>query len=220
MKLSPAMKGIGLLAGILIFLFALLMLTHITPYFPYRPGVFFLSTKPEDTLARTDFLAYFFVHITSGWVVFMTGLFQFIPSLFRRFPVWHRRAGYVYTFVILILAAPSGLGLAWYANGGFVAKTGFAFLAIVWWLVTFQALRAIRRHQLNEHAEMMWRSYALTLAALSLRVETILLPYYFSAKPVETYQTVAWLCWTGNLFIAECLIRAGWARKLLSAFRR
>lgn len=219
MKTSPALTWTGFLAGILIFLFAVLMLAGILPYFPYRPARAFLSTKPEETLERADFFVFFFVHILGGWVALTTGLFQFIPTLYRRFPAWHRRAGYWYTFVILLLAAPSGLGLSLFANGGLVAKTGFAFLSLVWWLTTFLAFRAIRQHRQTEHTEMMWRSYALTLAALSLRLESFVLPYYFSTKPVETYQTVAWLCWTGNLFLAECFIRAGWCRRLLHAFR-
>jgi hypothetical protein len=39
--------------------------------------------------------------------------------------------------------------------------------------------------------------------------------YNFGTKPIETYLTVTWLSWVGNLFIAEIFIRYGLAQYLL-----
>jgi hypothetical protein len=66
----------------------------------------------------------------------------------------------------------------------------------------------------------MMRSLAVTLAAMSLRLESYALYYGLHTKPIETYLTVTWLSWTGNLLLTEVLIRAGVARSLLRKFHR
>jgi hypothetical protein len=51
----------------------------------------------------------------------------------------------------------------------------------------------------------MIRSYALTLAAVMLRIYLPLSQVF--AIPFEpAYQTIAWLCWVPNLVVAEWLI--------------
>lgn len=63
----------------------------------------------------------------------------------------------------------------------------------------------------------MWqvRSYAVTLAALALRGESYVMYYAFHTKPIETYLTVTWLSWVGNLLLAEALLELGLGRYLL-----
>jgi hypothetical protein len=61
----------------------------------------------------------------------------------------------------------------------------------------------------------MVRSYAITLAALALRGESYLLYYAFHTKPIETYLTVTWLSWVGNLIVAEILLEMGLGRYFL-----
>jgi hypothetical protein len=51
----------------------------------------------------------------------------------------------------------------------------------------------------------MIRSYALTFAAVMLRIYLPLSQVY--GIPFEpAYQTIAWLCWVPNLIVAEWLI--------------
>ena len=61
----------------------------------------------------------------------------------------------------------------------------------------------------------MLRSLAVTTAAMSLRTESYILFYYLGTKPIETYLTVTWLSWVGNLFVADLLIYVGWAPFML-----
>ncbi|TGE28319.1 DUF2306 domain-containing protein [Hymenobacter metallicola] len=203
------------LAGALVAAFLLLMVSKVWPYRNLEPGIHFLTTKSEATNASGLFRFGFYVHITSSLWVLAAGLVQFFPRWFRGRVAWHHRLGKLYIISVLALAAPSGLILAGYANGGLVAKAGFGLQCLVWWLSTWQAYRLARQHRWELHTEWMLRSFAVTLAALSLRSESYLLYYVFGTKPIETYLTVTWLSWTGNLVLAEVLIQAGAARRLL-----
>lgn len=211
------MKTIGLFAfGAIVALFSLLMLTKITPYFPTYLPIEFLTTKTDETLSKQPFKWAFYIHITSSWWVMLTGLTQFVPSIIHTKPHWHRLSGKIYVFSILALSAPSGLILAIYANGGLPAKVGFSMQCLVWWSITFLAWQAIKQKKWLPHTQLMIRSYAVTLAAMSLRIGSYIMIYYLGTKPIETYLTVTWLSWTGNLLIAELLIQIGLAKMLVA----
>ena len=61
----------------------------------------------------------------------------------------------------------------------------------------------------------MMRSFAITLAALTLRTEGYLFHYLLHTKPIETYVTLSWISWIGNLFIVEILLYLGIGKRLL-----
>ena len=165
-------KLILLLAALLIAAFAGLMLTKTLPYYTFEKGIHFLITKSDETNDNPVFRAGFYVHITTSLLVLVAGLLQFLPVLARRGPGLHQRLGKFYIIGILALAAPSGLILARFANGGLVAQVGFTLQCLVWWLCTWRAYRAARQHQWLLHVNWMLRSYAVTLAALALRGES------------------------------------------------
>ena len=50
---------------------------------------------------------------------------------------------------------------------------------------------------------------------MSLRIGSYVMIYYLGTKPIETYLTVTWLSWVGNLFVAEILIFFGWGSYLI-----
>ena len=200
-------------AGILAF--ACLMGTKIVPYFSFHPLQDFLGTKTDAVLAKPFFQVSFYIHIASSWVVMTTGALQIIPALYRRWPGVHRWLGRIYVLSILVLACPSGLGLAIYANGGLAARVGFSLQCVVWWFLTFQAWHYARQQHWEKHANAMLRSLAVTTAAMSLRTESYFMYYYLGTKPIETYLTVTWLSWVGNLFVAEILIFFGWGSYLI-----
>jgi len=202
-----------LLAALLIAAFAGLMLTKTLPYYTFEKGIHFLTTKSDATNDNPWFRLGFYVHITTSLVVLVLGLLQWLPVVAG--PGLHRRLGQGYVLGILVLAAPSGLLLARFANGGLVAQVGFSLQCVVWWLTTWVAYRAARRRQWPRHVEWQVRSYAVTLAALALRGESYILFYAFGTKPIETYLTVTWLSWVGNLVLAEVLLEAGVGRYFL-----
>ncbi|KUG08976.1 DUF2306 domain-containing protein [Solirubrum puertoriconensis] len=217
-RFSPVLRTLQVLIGLAVLLFAGRMLVLIVPYLSFEPGIEFLTTKTAATNSNLLFRVGFYVHITSSLVALLVGLPQFFPQLMRHRRVLHRQLGKVYVATILALAAPSGLVLALYANGGLVAKVGFTMQCLVWWLATWQAYQLARGRQWQAHTEWMVRGFAITLAAMSLRLESYFMYYFLGTKPMETYLTVTWLSWTGNLLLAEVLLQVGLAKRLLRDF--
>ncbi len=196
------------------------MAGEVWPYFRFEHAAHFLGTKTDAVLAKPQFQWAFYVHISSSWVVIFVGLWQFFPALLRRWPVLHRVLGKIYVGAILLLAAPSGWVLGLYANGGLSSRVSFILQSTVWWVLTWMAWREISHRRYLPHVEMMLRSYAVTLAAMSLRTESFVMHYFFETKPIETYLTVVWLSWVGNLLLVETLIYSGLAQKLVIKIRR
>jgi uncharacterized membrane protein YozB (DUF420 family) len=95
--------------------------------------------------------------------------------------------------------------MAFHAFGGTVARAGFAILACIWVYTGVRAWLAVRAREIASHRRWMIRSFALTLAAVALRVY---LPSALAAGiEFETaYPIIAWLCWVPNLLVAEFLI--------------
>jgi Predicted membrane protein (DUF2306) len=202
--------------GILIF--TGIMVMKIIPYMTFERAINFLGTKPDAVLDRNYFMTAFYIHITSSVVVMGGGVFQFFTSILQHFPRFHRTLGQIYIGSILLLAAPSGLVIASFANGGLAAKVGFSLQCVVWWVTTYLAWHEIMKGNFRKHSEMMLRSYAVTLAAMSLRTESYIMVYIFGTKPIETYLTVTWLSWVGNLLMIELLIYLGLGRKLVNQY--
>jgi hypothetical protein len=212
------------LTALLIAAFAALMLAKTLPYYSFEKGIHFLTTKSDETNDNLWFRLGFYVHITTSLVVLVLGMLQWLPGVARRGPRLHRWLGYGYVGGILGLAAPSGFILARFANGGLVSQVGFTLQCVVWWLTTWLAYRAARQRQWPRHVQWQVRSYAVTLAALALRGESYVMFYAFGTKPIETYLTVTWLSWVGNLILAEVLLELGlgryFLRELLPRLRR
>jgi uncharacterized membrane protein len=194
------------LFGLVGLAFAAVMASNTLPYFDFVPRKGFLGTKTFAVTSDLIFRLGFYIHISSALVVWLAGIPQFWPTLILKYPKWHRNLGKVYIFGILALAAPSGLILARFANGGLSAQVGFALQCLVWWFLTFKAFMFIKEGNISEHVRYMIRSLAVTFAAFSLRTESYIMYQYFGTKPIETYLTVVWLSWVGNLFLAEILL--------------
>ena len=147
-----------------------------------------------------------YAHVLGGAVAIILGAFQVNTFVRQRSLVRHRWMGRVYVAAVLF-GAPSGLMLATVSEGGWIAHVGFGLLAVLWFVATAMAYVHIRARDIARHQEWMMRSYALTLAALTLRL------YVPSAViagiPFESaYPAISWLCWVPNLIVAEWLIAA------------
>lgn len=212
---------IAYLFAIAVLGFTIVMITMVLPYLSFERAINFLGTKSDAVLDKNYFMWAFYIHITSSIFSLGGGVFQFFPAILRgRFSSIHHWIGKIYVLTILVLAAPSGLILALYANGGLAAKVGFSMQCVVWWLTTWAAWREIERKNWLAHSDMMIRSFAVTLAAMSLRTESYAMYYFFQTKPIETYLTVVWTSWVGNLLMAEILIYNGLGKQLITHLRR
>lgn len=146
------------------------------------------------------------IHAGAGIAALMAGPFQFNAALRRRSLRWHRGLGFIYLAGVAVGGA-AGLVSAQFTFGGLTSRVAFSWLAVLWLAATALAWRAVRRRDLAAHREWMIRSFALTFAAVTLRLWLPLLQAG-GASFTEAYQTVAWLCWVPNLIAAELWIAA------------
>ena len=159
-----------------------------------------------DAFLRPNLLNHpipFWIHVTLGPLVLILGVIQFLPVTRRG--AYHRWAGKLYVGGVLI-AALAGLAVAPTTSAGPIAGTGFAILAVLWFGVTLIAYLKVRAGRYAEHRQWMIRSYALTCAAITLRIITpggIALGFSFESS----YLVAAWASWSVNLVIAELIIR-------------
>ena len=144
------------------------------------------------------------VHAALGATALILGALQFFPGLRARWPRWHRRAGTIYVTCCLI-GGSAGLTLAFGSTAGPVATAGFGLLALAWLGATANAWRLARARDFQRHERWMIRSYALTLAAVTLR---LYLPIAAVAHMdfMQSYRAISFLCWVPNLLGAELLI--------------
>ncbi|WP_165247307.1 DUF2306 domain-containing protein [Paludisphaera soli] len=112
----------------------------------------------------------FYVHIASGPVALVLGLFLVGEWSRKRLRAWHRRLGWVQVMCVLGLVTPSGLAMARYAAAGPVAAVGLASLAVATAACTTLGARAAARRRFAEHRRWMWRSYLLLASAVVLRL--------------------------------------------------
>lgn len=146
-----------------------------------------------------------YAHVFASAFALALGPFQFITRLRSRLPELHRWSGRAYLGIGVLLGGLAGLVVAFNAFGGSVARAGFACLAAAWLFTGFQAYRAIRNREVALHRRWMVRNFALTFAAVTLR---LWLPGLVASgvSMAVAYPVVAWLCWVPNLIAAELLI--------------
>lgn len=207
--LSKFKSATPMLALLLLAWLTLLMLQISLSYWPWQDDTGFLILK-QDVVHVPLWRLAFQLHVATSCLVLLAGFTQFWPWLRRTSPHWHRRFGYLYVVGVLGLAAPTGLVLALYASGGWTTQLCFVLLGVAWVGCTVLALRRAQQRQWQAHQAWMIRSYALTLAALSLRTWKLglyeIAPYWDWLTPRHIYQLEAWLGWLVNLLIAEWLI--------------
>ena len=177
---------------------AVLMFLLASRYLTLNPEVYFPEQK-AIYMAHTTMLL---MHITGAMLATIIGPFQFLPGIRkRRFLRLHRWLGRTYLLGILF-GGLGGLYMAQLAYGGLPARLGFTTLAILWLFSGFMAYRHIRNKQITSHREWMTRNYALTFAAVTLRLWQLV----FGIAGVDFllgYITVAWLSWIPNLLVVE-----------------
>lgn len=150
------------------------------------------------------YLLTFYTHTTLGGLALVLGSFQFFPKLRNKYLKIHRLLGKTYVAACL-LSGTAGFLIAFFANGGWSNKLGFSLLAIAWLFTTWQAYAFIRKGEVELHRKWMVRSFAVTLAAVTLRLYLPLLIMSGLSFP-QAYAVVSWMCWIPNLLVAEWLL--------------
>ncbi|WP_045492005.1 DUF2306 domain-containing protein [Chryseobacterium sp. StRB126] len=182
-----------------------LMLKITLEYIPLDPNISFLMIKQTEVEQRPEYLYFFYTHVYTSIFVLLSGFLAIIRKDFG-LKSFHRNMGKVYIFLILLLAAPSGIYMGFFANGGLLSKISFVMLGFLWWFSTFKAYQLARQKRFKEHKQWMWRSFAFTLSAITLRMWKVIIVYLFHPNPMDVYQIIAWLGWIPNILIIEYLI--------------
>lgn len=164
---------------------------------PGMRGDFVVGMFRDDPLAAP-------AHLLGGGIALLTGAFQFSRRLRARHIDRHRWTGRVYV-VSVGIGGVAAFHMALTTPGGWPGQFGFSMLAITWLISTGLAWVRVRQGDIARHRMWMVRSYALTLAAVSLR---IYLPLSLgNGLPFESvYPVIAWMCWVPNLLVAEWLV--------------
>lgn len=141
----------------------------------------------------------FFVysHLIGGGLALLFGAIQLFSRQGSR---WHRQLGKGYCLAVLVGGIGGGY-LSFFSDVGPATGVGFFTLAILWLYSTYLAYVYARSHQIDLHRRWIIRSFAMTAAAISLRLELIPLTFFFSFE--TSYVIVAWGSWIGNLILAE-----------------
>lgn len=149
------------------------------------------------------------VHGIPGCLALMTGPFQFVGRLRIRYPKAHRIAGRLYMGSVLV-GAIAAFFAATFSLSGFSVQVAFYILAVAWIYTLARAYQTIRRGEVQLHRIWMIRNYALTFAAVTLRLYLLGGLALWKAFPALTfadiYHAAAWSSFTINVLVAEYFI--------------
>jgi uncharacterized membrane protein len=145
------------------------------------------------------------LHALGGAIALLAGPLQFVPRFRENNWNRHRLLGWIYCGAVLFGWCAS-LWIAPHAQTGLIASAGFLTLGAAWIVATGLAVRFILRGDAIRHRRWMIRSYALTAAAITLRVYLPLIVVFHWNFAIG-YPAIAWLCWIPNALAAEVYVR-------------
>lgn len=169
----------------------------------------YLSGNPEfaPPSMQASFIAnerIFVTHASASALALMAGAFQLLARPRRRWPVLHRWNGRLYVFCCLA----GGLSALWIApdiESGWIATAGFSALAIAWIGATFQGWRHAVNRRFDWHRRWMLRSFALTAAAITLRLQLVTFEA-FGLDYAEVSNVLSLSCWLPNILVVELVL--------------
>jgi len=176
----------------------------VSAYAAFVYGVLPLGDSVSPDM-KANFIAnstVLYTHVFASITALLLGPFQFSTKLRSLYQNIHRWMGRIYLAVGVLIGGLSGLYLSQYATGGIVAQTGFACLALLWLFTGLRAYISIRAGDIKQHRIWMLRNYALTFAAVTLRLY-LPLSMVSGLEFTSAYVVIAWLCWVPNLVFIE-----------------
>lgn len=144
-------------------------------------------------------------HFAGASVALLLGPWQFVTGRSGKRSTAHVWSGRIYVVAVLV-GAGAGVALAPFSQGGLTGHLGFGALGLLTLGTTLRAYQLVRQGNVIEHRRWMLRSFALILAAVSLRLQ---IPSALIAGIAfeSAYPVIAWSCWVPNLLVAEWMLR-------------
>jgi uncharacterized membrane protein YozB (DUF420 family) len=193
-------------AGVIVFLLIVSLSLNAFSYFNFDFTYGFLRLK-QAAIATGWYLPAYYSHVLAAGAILMIGFFQLNTRWSLRWRSLHRMLGKGYAYGILFFAAPGGLVMSFFINRGPVVLTSFVLQCVCWFVFTSLAVMYIRRGNREEHRRWMWRSYALTFAAVTLRLYVFMFTASVDLSAPEAYGIIAWASWVVNLLVVEIWLR-------------
>lgn len=137
----------------------------VPPYTTFNP----LSSRIPLNVNFNSHIVWLSVHAIPSGIALIIGPFQFLTALRIGWRSAHRTLGKIYLCCV-VLGSVAAITSTLLSEAGFAAQMGFALLTTGWLHSAFQAYRAARQGRFADHRIWMIRNYALTFAAVLLRV--------------------------------------------------
>jgi hypothetical protein len=195
--------------------FSLLLIYNTLPYFSFSKEFSFIRER-KFLFQNELYNASFYIHIFAGALCITTTLIQFSRYILKKTKAIHRWSGRIYVFVVLVLGAPTGLYMSFFAKGSFWERALFMFMAVFWFITTLYGLTTIHKRNMLAHKIWMMRSYAMAMTAVTFRVYHIVF-YMIGWGHLENYEVSLWISVVGNMLFAEYFIYRA-SRSYLKSF--
>jgi hypothetical protein len=156
-------------------------------------------------LHSNAFFIYAYPLLAALWV----GIPQFIPLIYRRFPLVHFVVGNLFVLVVLLAIAPFGALLSLFCSEHGFAAVSLTLLHFVLWKQTRIAVKYIVEKDLQAHLKGMIKSYVLLICSVTSILQTMCFPMIHMEY-----------CWVFILILTEMLLTKGFTIFLLKQFLR
>ena len=200
--LSALRVVLSALTSVLIVKVALGVLLEYGNYFPPNFQSDFLQGRQPYFWGAYHWA--FYAHLISGPASLLLGTILVSDWFRSRAPTWHRRLGRVQVALILLLVAPSGLYMSWYADTGAIAAAGLGSLAIATAACAGVGWRAAVTRRFVIHRRWMLRTFLLLCSAVVIRMIGGLATVLAFDAP-WLYPASCWISWLLPLVIFEIL---------------
>jgi hypothetical protein len=205
-KMSRRIAAVGKMTGFGILILLIVSLAaNALSYINFNSQYGFLKLK-QDAIASGWYLPFYYSHVLIAGLILVAGVFQLHPASRKNFMKTHKVIGYFYVLGILIFAAPGALVMSLFINRGPLVLSSFFLQTVLWFYFTAMAIISIRKGDITAHKQWMWRSYALTFAAVTLRVYIFFVSWSIDLGQPVAYAILAWLSWIPNLLLVELFV--------------
>jgi hypothetical protein len=203
--MKPLFNALRYVFVTVVFILVVSLAGNTLTYFNFDPTYSFLKLK-QEAIATGWYLPAYYSHVLISGIILVAGFFQLFPKSSSKYKRIHRIMGYIYVMGILFFAAPGGIAMSLFIGRGPWVLASFITLSILWFYFTSKAFSEIRKRNIVAHQQWMWRSYALTFSAVTLRLYIFITSYGFDLSKSEAYATLAWASWVPNLILVEILM--------------
>ena len=145
------------------------------------------------------------VHILTALPPLFLGWIGFSKRMRKRSLSFHRTNGNIYCFCIWV-SALTGFYLGAGNDGGWLSRIGYCALATTWFATTWMGFTTAKSRNFIKHREWMIRSYAVTLAVVTVR-PIHFVPMFVDIGDINWSPIAAWGCWLPNIILAEIYVR-------------